>query len=73
MINGSLRDMAHRDKCCNLSVAENMHQEDRYTRPVSDSQGDTPRDVTHAGDAGEGEPRLTPARSVSLPREEVHV
>ena len=86
--------MAHGGKCCNLSVAENRHPEGRCTRPVSDSQGHTPRDVTHAGDAGEGEPRppprpggtqarvspaplphphASPARSIPLPREKVHV
>lgn len=60
MINGGLRGMAHGGKCCNLSVAKNRHPEGRCTRPVSDSQGHTPRDVTHAGDAGEGEPRPPP-------------
>ena len=48
MINGGLRGMAHGGKCCNLSVAKNRHPEGRCTRPVSDSQGHTPRDVTHA-------------------------
>lgn len=66
MINSGLKGMAPGDKCCNLiSVAKNRHQQGRYKWPASDSKGDTPRDVKHAG--GKGRPGWVPLQA---PRQE---